>query len=96
MIWTIFKSILKALSLTMMMLAAVYTIQSRNANASAPKQIGEERAEAPFLVDYAETRKELLMGFLREKFPELNLPEPKAPPENPLSLKALQQRTLQN
>ncbi|MEM9583511.1 MAG: hypothetical protein AAGA08_10390 [Pseudomonadota bacterium] len=92
MIWTIFKSILAALSLTMMMLAAVYTVQARDAKSAEPRWIGDSYEEKPFLLDYAETRKELLMALLRERFPSLNLPEPEAEPINPLSLEALKSR----
>jgi hypothetical protein len=93
MLRIILKSVLATLSLTLMLLAVVYTAQSREQRENAPKRIGETRTQAPFLVDYAATRQQLLMGYLRETFPALNLPEAEAPPEDPLSLKALHART---
>ena len=94
MIWTIVKSVLMAFSLTLAMLSVVYTIQARDMRASAPIRIGEARAETPFLVDYAQTRSELLMEALRDRFPQLGLPEPEPEPVNPLSLQALRDRTI--
>jgi hypothetical protein len=94
MLKTILKSLLATVSVTLMLLALVYTAQSRDARAHTPTQIGETRAEQPFLVEYAETRSELLMGFVREKFPNLNLPEPEAEAEGQLSLKALHTRAM--
>ncbi len=96
MVKTIFKSLLAAVSVTLMLLAVVYTAQTRDARAHTPRQIGETRAEEPFLVEYAQTRKELMMGFVRERFPSLNLPEPEAEPEGELSLKALHSRAYQD
>lgn len=93
MIRIIFKSVLATISVTLMLLAVVYTVQSREQRANAPKRIGETRTQQPFLVEYASTRKELLMGYLRQTFPDLNLPEAEAPPEDTLSLKALHERT---
>ncbi len=80
----------------MMMLAAVYTVQSRDAKSSEPRWIGDSYEEKPFLLEYAATRQELLMGVLREHFPELNLPQPEAEPVNPLSLQALKSRNGSN
>jgi len=94
MLKVIIKSILATISVVLMMLALVYTAQSRDARAHTPKQIGETRTEQPFLVEYAETRSEMLMGFVRERFPDLNLPEPEAEAENKLSLKALHTRAM--
>jgi hypothetical protein len=74
MIYHLFKSFTTAFSLTLMLLAIVYTEQTRMARDNAPKRIGEERVQTDFLVEYAETRQELLLGFLREKFPNLDLP----------------------
>lgn len=90
------KSFATAFSLTLMLLAIVYTEQTRSAREDTPRRIGEDFVQDDFLVDYAETRQELLMGFLRDKFPSLNLPEPEAEPVNSLSLKALQNRTITN
>jgi hypothetical protein len=75
-----------------MLLAIVYTEQTRVAREEAPKRIGEERVQEDFLVEYASTRQELLMGFLREQFPSLDLPAPLAEPVNSLSLQALRDR----
>ncbi len=94
MVRTIIKSILATVSVMLMLLAVVYTAQSRDARAHTPRQIGETRSEQPFLIEYAETRKELLMSFVRERFPDLGLPEPEAEPENKLSLKALHTRAM--
>jgi len=94
MIKAIAKSILATFSVVLMMLALVYTAQSRQARAQTPKQIGETRQEQPFLIEYAEARSELLMSFIRERFPSLNLPEPEAEPESELSLKALHTRAM--
>lgn len=96
MLWTIIKSILAAFSLTLMFLTAVYTSQARISASATPRWIGDTQSEAPFLIDYAATRKELLLGFLRDKFPDLNLPEPEEKPQNPLSLQALKERTALN
>lgn len=95
MLRTIIKSVATALSLTLMALAAVYTLQSREAAATAPKRIGDARVERPFLVDFAETRKEMVMSALRDRFPGLVPPSPqtKAAPD-PLSLEALRARTI--
>jgi len=96
MILHLLKGFTTAFSLTLMLLAIVYTEQTRVARNEAPKRIGEERVQEDFLVEYAATRQELLIGFLREKFPNLNLPEAAAEPVNSLSLQALQDRTASN
>lgn len=92
MIRHIFKGTATAFSLTLMLLAIVYTEQSRVARDTAPTRIGETYVAAPFLKDYADTRQELIIGFLRERFPALGLPEPEAGPVNSLSLEALHAR----
>lgn len=96
MIMHLIKGFTTAFSLTLMLLAIVYTEQTRMAREAAPKRIGEERVQVDFLVEYTQTRQELLLGFLREKFPDLKLPEPEATPVNSLSLQALQDRTASN
>ena len=93
MIRHLLKSITTAFSLTMMLLGVVYTEQSRAEREAAPKRIGEERVQEDFLLEYAETRKELLMGLLRNKFPSLDVPEAEAKPIRSLSLQALRERT---
>lgn len=96
MILHLLKGFTTAFSLTLMLLAIVYTEQTRVAREAAPKRIGEQRIQEDFLVEYAETRQELLMGFLRENVPSLNLPEPEAKPVNSLSLEALRNRVVTN
>ena len=59
---------------------------------AAQKRTGEGGVREVFLVKYPQPRQELLLGFLREKFPDLNLPEPEAEPVNSLSLQALRDR----
>ncbi|MEM7471232.1 MAG: hypothetical protein AAF340_07760 [Pseudomonadota bacterium] len=93
MVLTFIKSFLTAISLTMLMLTVVYTVQARDERAAKPTQIGQRVADRPFLVDFIETRQELLLGYFRTRYPQLALPDPTAAePENPLSLKALHQR----
>ena len=96
MILHLIKGFTTAFSLTLMLLAIVYTEQTRTDREAAPKRIGETRVQEDFLVEYTQTRQEILLGFLREKFPDLNLPEPEAEPVNSLSLEALRNRTAQN
>jgi hypothetical protein len=96
MILHLLKGFSTAFSLTLMLLAIVYTEQTRTTREAAPTRIGETRVQDDFLVEYAEMRQELLMGFLREKFPSLDLPEPEAAPVNSLSLEALHQRQVSN
>ena len=93
MIRILLKCVIATFSVTMMLLAWSYTIQAREARDATPTQIGAEKVEKPFLVEFTETRQELILGYMRETFPDLHLPEPEAPPPNPLSLQALQQRT---
>lgn len=92
MIFHLIKGFTTAFSLTLMLLAIVYTEQTRVDRNSAPKRIGEERVQEDFLIEYAETRQELIVGFLRENFPSLDLPEAEAEPVNSLSLEALRNR----
>jgi len=96
MVKTIIKSLLATVSVMLMLTALVYTAQLREARAHTPHQIGATPSEPSFFVEYAATRKELLMGLLRERFPSLQLPEPEAEPENGLSLKALHTRAMQD
>ena len=96
MILHLLKGFSTAFSLTLMLLAIVYTEQTRTTRDATPTRIGERVAHDDFLVEYAEMRQELLMGFLREKFPSLDLPEPEAEPVNSLSLEALQTRQASN
>ncbi|MCY4335232.1 MAG: hypothetical protein OXC60_11260 [Litoreibacter sp.] len=95
MLLKIIKSFLTAISLTMLGLTAVYTIQARETRAAVPTQIGQRATERPFLLDFIDTRQELLLGYFRENYPQLNLPPPKQTAEkadNPLSLRALHER----
>ncbi|MEM6595756.1 MAG: hypothetical protein AAF672_13280 [Pseudomonadota bacterium] len=59
-----------------------------------PTQIGQRVAERPFLLDFIDTRQELILSYARERYPQLNLPAPKNAErdDNPLSLRALHQR----
>ncbi|MEP5758177.1 MAG: hypothetical protein ABJ327_02475 [Litoreibacter sp.] len=95
MIRHIFNAVITAFSLTLMLLTIVYTEQIRIAREKAPKRIGEETVQIDFLTEYAHTRQELLIGFLRERFPELDLPEPAPLVENTLSLRAFRERNSQ-
>ncbi len=88
----LFKCAIATFSITMMLLALSYTVQSRETREKTPTQIGQGTTEKPFLVEFTETRQELIIGYLRETFPTLHLPEPKAEPVNPLGLQALQER----
>jgi len=96
MVKTIIKSLLTTASVMLMLMAVVYTAQSRDARAHTPHQIGASPAEPSFFVEYAKTRSELMLGALRERFPALGLPEPEAEPENTLSLKSLHTRAMQD
>ncbi len=95
-LWLSFRCLTVACSMTLMMVATVYTMQQRETRASAPIRIGEERAAQPFLVDYAQTRSRIMVEFLREKFPDLGLPEPVVAdePGSSVSLEALRARTV--
>lgn len=90
------KSCLAAASFTLMLLALVYTTQARDAREAAPRFIGQDQPDVPFLEDYSATRQEMLLGFLREHFPQLALPEPEQDPVAPSSLQALKARTQRN
>ncbi len=81
-------------SISMLLIVLGYTVDARNDRAGTPSRIGDARVDKPFLVEFTEIRQEMLMGYLRDTFPDLQLPEPQAPPPNPLSLQSLKERTL--
>ena len=89
----ILRCCLAAASFTLMLVALVFTTQARDARQSAPQLIGQERQEVSFLQEFTTTRQEMVFSFLREQFPQLDLPE--AEPD-PLSLQALRARTERN
>lgn len=89
----VIKCSLAAFSVTLMLLALVYTGQARDAREAAPRFIGQGAPDVSYLQDYTSTRQEMVFGFLREHFPQLKLPEAPAEPVPPSSLKALETRT---
>ena len=93
-LWTAFRSVLMAFSLTIMGLAAVYALQAREARDAAPMRIGETREERSFFADYGEARTRMVLNFVNDMFPDLAVPEvqPEEPPTGNLSLKALHSR----
>lgn len=95
MVWTAIRSVLMAFSLTIMGLATVYTIQTREARDAAPTRIGEVREERSFLADYGDERTRMILKFVQDVFPSAAVPEleEKEAPAGNLSLKALHSRT---